>query len=147
MKKTIIAIAILISAKSFAQSPNDSAYTKNIPIQARLVGYLASLTTDPSNDSLHTVFLKWRASLRANPVSGTATITIDTIPTVELASLYNYVLSNADGMNAGTIMKSQLSAARTANPYLDRLCTAYEQFYTVRMALLIANGRKLLLGK
>lgn len=148
MKKILISISILISINGIAQSPNDSAYTKNIALQARLVAYLTPLTIDPANDSLHQVFFKWRAALRANPaLSGVTTISIDTIPTVELAGMYGYVLKNADGMNVSAIMKPQLTTARAANAYLDRLCTAFETLWANTLANQILVGRKLLLGK
>lgn len=148
MKKIIVLILISISINTFAQSPNDSAFTKNIALQARLVAYLTPLTIDPANDSLHQVFFKWRAALRTNPnISGVTTISIDTIPTVELANMYGYVLKNADGMNVSTIMKPQLVSARSANAYFDRLCTAFETLWTTTLNNQIALGRKLLLGR
>lgn len=147
MKKVILSICILISIRAFSQDTNDSAYMKNIPIQARVVFYLTPRTLDPSNDSLYSVFIKWRASLRANPVTGTTTVTIDTIPTVELANLYSYALSNPDGLNAGSIVKSQLVTPRASHPYLDRLCTAIEAAYSAQLTTMQNIGKKLLSGK
>lgn len=148
MKKIILVIFILTSINAYSQSPNDSAYTKNIALRAQLVAYLTPLTIDPQNDSLYSVFLKWRSFLRANPnTSGNTNITIDTIPTAELANMYGYVLKNADGMSVSSVMKPQLVTARAANAYLDRLCTAFENLWSTTLATAIQNGKKLLLGK
>lgn len=147
MKRILLSFFILVSINSFAQDTNDSAYMKNIPIQARVIFYLTPRTLDPSNDSLYSVFIKWRTSLRANPVTGTTTVTIDTIPTVELANLYSYALSNPDGLGAGNIVKSQLTTPRAAHPYLDRLCTAIEASYAAQLTNAQNIGKKLLSGK
>lgn len=147
MKNIFLSIFLLASINAVAQDTNDSAYIKNIPLQARLVVYLVPKTLDPSNDSLYSVFIKWRASLRANPVGGTTTVIIDTIPTVELASMYAYVLQNPDGLGMGALMKSQLASTRAAHPYLDRLCTAIDANYAAQLVNMVLIGRKLLLGK
>lgn len=147
MKTIIFSISFFISVSALAQSPNDSAYTKNLPLQARVIAYLVPKTLDPANDSLYSVFIKWRAALRGNPVTGTTTVSIDTIPTVELANMYGYVLQNADGLGVGSLMKSQLTSARAANPYLNRLCTAIETSYSDQLANMILIGRRLLLGR
>lgn len=147
MKVALISVAIILGINTYCQSPNDSAYTKNLALQARVIVYLVPRTLDPSNDSLYSVFIKWRAALRNNPVSGTTTVTIDTIPTVELANLYSYVLQQADGLGVGALMKSQLTSARSANQYLQRLCTAIEDAYSAQLANIILIGRRLLLGR
>lgn len=147
MKKILLSICILISIRAFSQDTNDSAYIKNLPLQARLIAYLAPKTLDPTNDSLYSVFIKWRASLRANPVTGTATVSIDTIPAVELANMYDFVLGNPDGYGAGALMKSQLNSARAAHAYLDRLCTGIENKYAAQLTNAQLIGRKLFLGK
>lgn len=147
MKTILISITLLLSINTFSQSANDSAYTKNLALQARVIVYLVPRTLDPSNDSLYSVFIKWRSALRNNPVSGTTTVTIDTIPTVELANLYSYVLQQPDGLGVGALMKSQINSARNANPYLQRLCTAIEDAYSAQLANMILIGRKLLLGR
>jgi len=147
MKNTLLSLLLLLSINAFSQDTNDSAYQKNLPLQARLIVYLVPMTLNPANDSLFSVFQKWRASLRANPVSGVTTVSIDTIPTVELANMYAFVLQNPAGLGIDALMQSQLVTPRAAHPYLNRLCTALEAQYTAQLANAILIGRKLLLGR
>lgn len=147
MKKVILFSLVFISIKVFCQDTNDSAYIKNLPLQARVISYLVPRTLDPSNDSLYSVFIKWRTSLRANPVNGTTTVTIDTIPTVELVNLYSYVLQQPEGLGVSTLMRSQLISVRAAHPYLDRLCNAIESNYSLQLTNMMTIGRRLLIGK
>lgn len=141
MKKIIISLFLLASINAVAQDSNDSTYIKSLPLQARLVAYLTPYVhSNIYNDSLFTVFIKWRAAQRANFVTGVTTITIDSIPTVELAGMYNYVLNGWDGMSVVSVMKPELAAARAAHSYLDRLCTYYENACAQRLSQLITNG-------
>lgn len=145
MKKIISILIVFISLGSYAQ---DSTKVRNLPIQTRVIEYWVPVMTNPNNDSLHTVFLDLRAKFRVgNPPTGLTTVIIDSIPTVELANLYAYTLSNPDGMLQGGIVKAQLTAARAANSYLERLCAAHEAFWIDRVFQYRATGRKLLRGK
>lgn len=145
MKKVILIALMLISVKAFSQ---DTTHVRNLSLQTRVIEYITPMMTDLGNDSLHTAFLNLRAKFRVqNPPTGTTTVVIDSIGTADLATLYNYTLSNSDGMSASAIMKSQLTSARAANTYLDSLCTGYETFWMNRLIALRISGRKLLTGK
>lgn len=147
MKPIMFTSLLFLSIQLFAQSANDSAYTKNLALRSTTISLLTPKTLDPSNDSLFLVFVKWRTSLRANPVSGNTTVTIDTIPTVELANMYEYVMQLPSGLGIVNIVANQLTAARTANPYLNRLCQAIDDKYAAQLATMLAVGRRLLLGR
>jgi hypothetical protein len=67
--------------------------------------------------------------------------------TVRNLPIYNYCLSNSDGMGYGSQFKATIASARAANSYLNRLCLAYELQWTERLIQLRLNGRKLLTGK
>lgn len=146
MKKILISILLLASINAFSQSANDSAWTKNLAIQARLTAIFSPQTTNTSNDSLIAVFIKWRQAQHQNFVTGTTTITIDSIPTVELANLYNYVMGLSGGLGFMPLL-NQLNAARTANPYLDRLCSTYDQQWSLRASQMLLDGYKLQRGR
>jgi len=140
-----ILILLLISSAATAQ---DSTKVKNLPIMVRQLEYIASQLINIDNDSLYQVYIDLRPKFRIkNAPTGNTLVTIDSIPTVELAALYNYCLSNSDGMGYGSQFKTTIASARTANSYLDRLCTAYELQWTERLIELRRNGRKLLTGK
>lgn len=147
MKKILLSITIFISLNSLAQSANDSAYTKALALQARLTAIFAPYANNSGNDSLFTYFIKLRAAQHSNFVTGTTTITIDTIPTVELANLYNYVLGLPGGLGFTALVTTQLSAARTANPYLQKLCTDIDNAWNARAAQMLIDGYKLERGK
>lgn len=145
MKQIIISITLLLSINAFSQ---DTTKVKNLQMPARLIAYLASNIFVPSIDSLFQVYIDLRPKFRIqNPPNANTLVTIDSIPTTELANLYNYTLSNSDGMGVSALMKARLVSARSANSYLDRLCTSYENFWTNKLTDLIASGQRLLLGR
>ncbi len=114
----------------------------------RQLEYITSQLTNIDDDSLYQVYIDLRPKFRIkNPPTGNTLVTIDSIPTVELAALYNYCLSNSDGMGYGSQFKATIASARAKNSYLDRLCTVYELQWTERLIELRKNGRKLLTGK
>lgn len=146
MKKTLLALSILFGLNAAAQT--DTTKVKALALQVRLIEYLTPVIVNTDNDSLLQVWVNLRPTFRvANPPVGVTLVTIDSIPTVELANLYNYTLSNSDGMGVSNMMKTQISATRLANTYLDRLCTGFETMWTQKLIALRLAGRKLLRGK
>lgn len=144
MKKVLIILLIIISFNVQAQ---DSTKIFGLPLQARIIEYLAPSMSNIDNDSLYTTFLDLRTKFRATLPLGITTVIIDSIPTVELANLYNYMLSNSDGMNGANMMRSQILSTRTANSFLNTLCTNFEIIWQNKMIALRRGGRRLLLGK
>jgi hypothetical protein len=145
MKKVLLLALVAFTLQATAQ---DSTKIKNLPIMVRQLEYITSQLMNPDNDSLYQVYIDLRPKFRiANPPSGNTLVTIDSIPTVELANIYNYTLSNNDGLGYGSQFKTTIAAARVANSYLNRLCTDYELQWTERLLSLRLAGRKLLRGK
>lgn len=146
MKKILIVILFFVAFKSNAQTDSTKIY--NLPIMARQLEYVIGQCMNPNNDSLHQVYIDMRKNFRvANPPSGVTLVTIDSIPTYELAILYNYTLSNPDGIGYGNQFKNTIASARTTNTYLDRLCLFFESYWTNRLIELRVSGRKILKGK
>jgi hypothetical protein len=146
MKKVFFIAALLISSVAFAQ---DTTKVKGLQMMTRIIEYIApQLTLSMDNDSLYQVYIDLRPKFRiSNPPSGNTLVTIDSIPTIELANIYNYTLSNNDGLGYGSQFKSTIATVRAANPYLDRLCTGYEVFWTNRLLAIRDIGRRMLRGK
>jgi hypothetical protein len=138
-------IFLLISSAATAQ---DSTKVKNLPIMVRQLEYIASQLVNIDDDSLYQVYIDLRPKFRIpNPPTGNTLVTIDSIPTTDLAAIYNYCLSNSDGMGYGSQFKATIASARAANSYLNRLCTEYELQWSERLLQLRLNGRRLLRGK
>jgi hypothetical protein len=94
------------------------------------------------------VYIDLRPKFRIlTPPVGATLVLLDSIPTVELANLYQYTLSNSDGMSMAGAMKSQIAATRLINSYLESLCAGFELQWQSRLLALIASGKKLLRGK
>lgn len=143
MKKILLILLIPMVCKA-----QDSTKIKGIQLTAKLLEYVIHLVMNPENDSLYQVYIDLRPKFRvANPPSNQTLVTIDSIPAVELANIYNYTLSNSEGMGMNNDMKSQIASARATNTYLDRLCSAFEQFWKDRLSALRISGRKILRGK
>ena len=146
MKKLITVIIFLTAFKSHAQI--DTTKVKALQLKANLIEYLAVQFMNSDNDSLYQVYIDLRPKFRIlNPPTGQTLVTIDSIPTVELANLYNYSMSNSDGMGMSNQMKTQIASARTANSYLETLCAGYETYWLNRLITLRTAGRRLLKGK
>lgn len=144
MKKIII--LLLICNNSIAQT--DTTKIKSLQLKANLIEYFTTYLMNPDNDSLYQVYIDLRPKFRVTtPPTGQTMVTIDSIPTVELANLYNTIMSNSDGMSMGNQMKNQLIAARAANSYLETLCAGYEAYWFSRLISLRIAGKKLLKGK
>lgn len=144
MKQLLTAAIIILSLNATAQ---DTAHVRNLSLQARVIEYMTPYMANITNDSLYTTFLDLRTKFRAIRPQGTTLVVVDSIPTFELAALYNYALSSPDGMAVATLFKNQIATKRAGNPYLDRLATAAEDFWTDRLKLMRLQGRKLLLGR
>ena len=114
----------------------------------RILEYVAPQLMSPDNDSLFQVYIDLRPKFRIKtPPSGNDVVTVDSINTTDLANLYNYCLSNNDGIGYSNQMKNALVAPRAANSYLNRLCTAHEAFWQDRLLTIRNAGRRLLRGK
>lgn len=146
MKKIILlSIALLILFVNSYSQDTAKIYGLNLP--AKIICYIAPMCTSPENDSLFKTFLSWRAKFRETDPSLNTNVLTDSISTIELAKLYNYCLSNSEGMAVSKDFKTAISGARLANSFLNTLCTNYELYYSDRFGLLRKAGRKLLLGK
>ena len=145
MKKLLFAFVLLVSISATAQ---DSTKVKGLQLPARLVYFLLPQIMQPTNDSLFQVAIDLRPKLRIpTPPVGATLVTLDSIPTVELANLYNYTLNTPSYSSIGTLMQNQIANARAANSYLDALCLAFENFYSNKMKDQIQLGKKMVTGK
>ena len=145
MKNTITAILLFAS---FSMQAQDTTKVKGLQLRANLIEYLIVNAMNPNNDSLYQVYIDLRPKFRINnPPNGNTFVTIDSIPTIELANLYNYTLANSEGIGMGNNMKTQIASARLSNSYLERLCAAFENTWADRLLSIRISGRKLLRGK
>lgn len=140
-------LTLLLITTALNVSAQDTLHVRNLPMQARTIEYLTPYMANITNDSLYTTFLDLRTKFRATRPQGNTTVVLDSIPAFELAALYNYTLSSPEGMGISNQMKNQLTTARAANVYLNRLCNEAEAFWTDRFRLMRLQGRKLLLGR
>ena len=146
MKKILVVILFFVAFKSNAQTDSTKVY--GLQIMARQLEYVIGQCLNPNNDSLYQVYIDMRQKFRISfPPTGATLVTIDSIPTYELAILYNYTLSNPDGIGYGNQFKTTIASARTSNTYLDRLCTFFESYWTSRLIELRTSGKKILKGK
>ena len=139
MKKLLLGLLVLLSATTQAQ---DTTKVKGLQLPAKLIYFLQPAIRKPDNDSLFQVAIDLRKQLKNDP-QGTTLVTIDSIPTVELANLYNYVLNGPAGFGLAKPMKDQLAPIRLINSFLDTLCTEYENFIAIQLNSTIKQGKKM----
>ena len=144
MKKLILSAAILFSLGAKAQ---DTTKIVNLALQARTIEFLVPMVNQSDEDSLFTVFLKWRTSFRNTTPTGTTLVTTDTLPTLLVVGFYDRLLSNSDGYGGVLAFKNQIAPFRTANSYFNDLCTELETGYIQRGIAIRRAGRKMLMGK
>jgi hypothetical protein len=143
-----IFILLLFISSATETTAQDSTKVRNLQIMVRQLEYVTPQLINIDNDSLFQVFIDMRPKFAGkNPPKDSMLVTIDSIPTVELANLYNYCLSNSDGIGYAKQFKKTIAAARVSNKYLNRLCTENELFWDGRGREIRLNGRRLLRGK
>ena len=139
MKKILLLIFVCSSLLVKAQ---DSTWVTNITLTQRAA--IAIFANEANyNDSLRTRLQnKFSVNLKANFVSvnniiaGTATITIDSIPTTILSDAYQILTTQLVNTNQSVIatdLKTELVTPRANNNYLNTLCTATETANTANV--------------
>ena len=145
--KTLI-LFFLLSSSFFSFAQSDSMKIKSLQLTARVIETITPLLMNPNNDSLYQVYEDLRPKFRKqNQPTGSTLVSIDSIPTTELANIYSILLQNPEGLSLGSQFKNQIATTRAANSFLDFLCTNIENAWTDRILLSRAQGRKLLKGK
>lgn len=93
------------------------------------------------------VFTKWSATIKGGTEpADNANVQVDTIHTLLVVSLYEFLNANPSLKVALNDFKTSITSKRNTNSYLDSLCTATETRYSNMEADLKTYGRKLLLG-
>lgn len=145
MKKLLFGFLLMSSMSAIAQ---DSTKVKGMQLPAKLIYFLLPAIMQPSNDSLFQVAIDLRPKLRVSiPPTGATLVTVDSIPTVELANLYNYSLNAPAYTKMAVLMQTQLSTIRSMNSYLDTLCLSFENFYDSKLKDQISLNKKMATGK
>lgn len=140
--------SILLISISFCAAAQDTLKVKNLQLQAKTLELVAPSLMNAANDSLFQVYIDLRPKFRGNnPPTGTTLVTVDSIPTLELAAIYYRALASPESLNLGGQLKAQLTTARSTNTFLNKLLTDIEAEWTDRVTQARLSGRKILRGK
>lgn len=150
MKKVILFAFILASFTAKAQ---DTTVVTNVTMKVRTMLMIVPFMQSYDDSVKVNIYFKWRKALKAsnptivNVVNGNATVITDTMQTTLVADMYKYLTSQGNNAvtAAVTEFKTAISTQRSANAYLDRLCTQIETDNTSFYRQLLLAGRKLLI--
>lgn len=132
---------------AFKSQAQDTTNLLNFGLSARAIEYLAGNIVNPDNEDNFNTFLKWRTAFRATKPINTNVVTIDTMPVTTAVYLYNWTLSNQEGFNFTTSLKSALTPYRASNSNLNRQMTDIENAFQNQIQAVRMTGRRWLLGK
>lgn len=118
----------------------------NLNLKYKTIKCLAERTKNSPTEIFFKVFLKWRTTIRSSEPSDNSNVQTDTIHTVVVADMYEFLMGTPILKDALTEFKSSITSKRNTNSYLDSLCTAIEARYLAAEEVLKATGRRLLLG-
>lgn len=144
MKKVLLTLFILIPVALMAQ---DSVIT-NLQLRARTIKLIATLAKESQDTSFVKTFLAWNVEFKTNNPVDNANVTIASARTVDVANMYNYLLSLPTGLNEiedfiGDF-KTSIASFRATNSLLDGLCDILESNFTLQFNMLKSTGNNFL---
>lgn len=142
MKKILLIISLLIGLNTFSQSP----WVTNWQLQAGTWRTIAEDFKSNSQFSDFVAFIKIFNSFRATNHADAANVTLDSIPTVMVAILYEKVLFDVAYGDILSNFQNSLTSKRATNTLLDGLCNALEARLVTMRSGKKAAGNKLLTG-
>lgn len=142
MKKILLIIALLIGLNSFSQSP----WVTNWQLQAGTWRTIAEDFKSNAQFSDFVAFIKVFNNFKGNNHNDNVPITLDSIPTVMVAILYEKVLFDVAYGDILENFQTSLTSKRGTNSLLNTLCTALETRLNNMRSGKKAAGNKLLTG-
>jgi hypothetical protein len=129
MKK--IFILILLSASSgFAMSQSGNSLVTNLQLKAGTIRTIAPVARGLNERYSINAFIKWYNQIKAVNPSDNANVTVDSIPTLMVARIYEISLFDVKYDDVRSDISSALTSKRATNTLLDALCTAAEAALT-----------------
>lgn len=125
MKYLIILILLIpLSANVYAQS-GDSLVT-NLQLKAGTIRTIAPVVKHLDTRYSLKTFVKWYNQIKASNPSDNANVTVDSISSVTIATIYEITLFDVKYEDVVSDISGALTSKRATNTLLDALCTAAE---------------------
>lgn len=125
MKYLIIIILLIpLSANVSAQS-GDSLVT-NLQLKAGTIRTIAPVVKHLDTRYSLKTFVKWYNQIKASNPSDNANVTVDSISSVTIATIYEITLFDVKYEDVVSDISGALTSKRATNTLLDALCTAAE---------------------
>lgn len=142
--KKIILFFLLIPSLSKAQDSTVS----NLQLRSRTIKLLASFALETKDTSMLKTFVAWNVEYKSGNPADNANVTIATARTVDVASMYEYLLNLPSGLNevedfCGDF-KTSIQSLRNTNELLDELCLSIEAAFDSRLNTLKNLGNNIL---
>ncbi len=118
----------------------------NLQLKAKTIKALAIPAKSFTVGTFFDAYLKWFTHFKANIPNDNANVTIDTIPTIMVAALYDIALFDVRYSTIVADLQTSLISKRSSDSELDTLCTASEAKLAQMIADNILEGNKILTG-
>lgn len=143
MKYLIILILLIpLSENIYAQS-GDSLVT-NLQLKAGTIRTIAPVAKNIDARYSMKAFVKWYNQIKSSNPSDNANVTVDSIPSVMIAAIYDIVLFDVKYEDVLSDISGALTSKRATNSLLDVLCTASEARKTAYKLSAKTEGTELL---
>lgn len=126
MKKFFLLVLLTTSTMFAIHAQSGDSLVTNLQLKAGTIRTIAPVAQKMNIDYSLKAFTKWYANLKASNPSNNANVTIDSIPTLMIATLYEIVLFDVKYANVLQDIETAVNSKRNSNELLDALCTEAE---------------------
>lgn len=143
--KHLFLLVLLTTSTMFAiHAQSGDSLVTNLQLKAGTIRTIAPVAkTIDTRYSLKT-FVKWYSQIKASNPSDNANVTVDSISSVMIATIYEITLFDVKYEDVVSDISGALISKRATNTLLDALCTAAESRKTAYKAAPKNEGTELL---
>lgn len=138
MKKYLTVLILFIGINAFSQE-----WVTNLQMQAGTWKALGGAFKSVSDSASFVSFTKVFNSFKTKP-NNNANVTLDSIPTLTLVTLYEFILFNIGYAGVLLDFQTSIQPKRNTNALLDARCDELEARYALLESTNISNGAKAL---
>jgi hypothetical protein len=118
----------------------------NLQLKAKTIKALAVPSRSFTQGTFFDAYIKWFTHFKANLPNDNANVSIDSIPTIMIAALYDIALFDVKYSTILDDLQTSLISKRGIDSELDGLCTASEAKLQQMIDDNILEGNKILTG-
>lgn len=126
MKKFFLLILMTTSVIFAIQAQSGDSLVTNLQLKAGTIRTIAPVVKHLDTRYSLKTFVKWYNQIKASNPSDNANVTVDSISSVTIATIYEITLFDVKYEDVVSDISGALTSKRATNTLLDALCTAAE---------------------